>query len=130
MLERCILAAAAVALSACGDTKDDDSRPASGSSDRVYFEQATYATVESTLQVRLYVAHAGGAAASVDFTTRLTGSADTADFEEETGHQLMVRVTDSGGLTHDRAVAVGVIDVNESPWAEANTFTVKENAPD
>jgi VCBS repeat-containing protein len=51
------------------------------------------------------------------------------DFEEETSHRLMVRVTDSGGLTHEGAVAIGVTDANESPWAEANTFTVKENAP-
>ena len=62
-------------------------------------------------------------------TIKVAAGADL-DFEQEAGYRLMVRVADSGGLTNEGAVAIGVSDVNEPPWTEAQTFTVKENAPD
>ncbi len=69
---------------------------------------------------------------TIDPDTRLiTESGDgRVGSKQAFGHKILVRVTDSGGLTHDAAVAIEVVDVNETPWAEAKTFTVKENAPD
>jgi hypothetical protein len=75
-----------------------------------------------------------------DVTRRYTMDPDTgliteagdggAGSKQTFGHKILVRVTDSGGLNHDAAIAIGVTDINESPRIEAKTFTVKENAPD
>jgi tetratricopeptide (TPR) repeat protein len=50
------------------------------------------------------------------------------DFEEEASHQLKVRVTDSGGLTHEEALVIAVTDANEAPAAEAASFDLDEIA--
>jgi hypothetical protein len=64
-------------------------------------------------------------------TGLITEAGDSGAGSKQTfGHKILVRVTDSGGLSHDAAIAIGVTDVNESPGIEAKTFTVKENAPD
>jgi len=45
------------------------------------------------------------------------------------GHRLVVRVTDAGGLSREFAIAIEVVDVNELPALAAAAFTLDENAP-
>ncbi|MDX1575315.1 MAG: cadherin domain-containing protein, partial [Kiloniellales bacterium] len=52
------------------------------------------------------------------------------DFEQSNSHEVIVRVTDAGGLSHEGPVEIAVSDVNEAPWAKAETFSVAENAPE
>ncbi len=51
------------------------------------------------------------------------------DLATALAHKVVVRVTDSGGLSRDAALAIQVADVNDRPWAEAGAFTVAENSP-
>jgi peptidoglycan hydrolase-like protein with peptidoglycan-binding domain len=50
------------------------------------------------------------------------------DFEAEASHQLLVQVTDSGGLSHEEAMAIVVTDANEAPSAQAASFELDETA--
>ena len=51
------------------------------------------------------------------------------NFESETSHQITVRVTDSGGLFHDKSFTIDVTDLNEAPTDVAlSGHTVVENA--
>jgi VCBS repeat-containing protein len=62
---------------------------------------------------------------------RLTvGGGAGLDFEDAAGHEITVRVTDSDGLSYDEALAITVVDVNETPRAEEAAFVVDENVAD
>jgi len=50
------------------------------------------------------------------------------DFETASDHEIVVRVTDSGGLFHERSLTVELADRNEAPEAEAVALTVAETA--
>jgi Ca2+-binding RTX toxin-like protein len=59
----------------------------------------------------------------------MAGSTPT-DYESGgTSHTIVVRVTDSGGLSYDRAFTVNVLPVNEAPTAVAATFSPVESNP-
>jgi hypothetical protein len=52
----------------------------------------------------------------------------TLDFEAQSSYAVVVRVTDSGGNTHDETITVNVNDLNEAPTAITPTsFAVDEN---
>lgn len=51
------------------------------------------------------------------------------DARSANGYRLVVRVTDSGGLSREAAIAIEVVDVNEPPRMETAVFTLDENAP-
>ncbi|MEM7311799.1 MAG: cadherin domain-containing protein, partial [Planctomycetota bacterium] len=60
----------------------------------------------------------GGADASsfsIAATDQLTLTDGVLDFENQSSYSVVVRVTDSGGLTHDETINVSVNDLNESP---------------
>ncbi|MFQ5959621.1 MAG: cadherin domain-containing protein, partial [Alphaproteobacteria bacterium] len=90
-----------------------------GASDPDAGERFTYSLTED----------AGGRFA-IDPETGLITVADGArlDFEAAAGHQVTVRVADSGGLTHDAALAIAVVDVNEAPRVKPDSFVVDEDA--
>ena len=44
------------------------------------------------------------------------------DFETKSSYTVTVRVTDSGGLTHDESITVNVNDLNDAPTAIAPDF--------
>ena len=48
------------------------------------------------------------------------------DFETQNQYEVVVRVTDSGGLEHDETIRVGVLDLNEAPVVNNNGGTVVE----
>ena len=50
------------------------------------------------------------------------------NFESSQSHELMIRVTDSGGATHTEGVSIEITDVNEGPTATGETFTIKEDS--
>ena len=50
------------------------------------------------------------------------------DFENKSSYTVTVRVTDSGGLTHDESITVNVNDLNDAPTAITPTsFAINEN---
>ena len=50
------------------------------------------------------------------------------DFETKSSYTVTVRVTDSGGLTHDESITVNVNDLNDAPTAITPTsFAINEN---
>jgi len=52
------------------------------------------------------------------------------DYESAASHQVTVRVTDAGGLTHDETLTIDVTNVNEAPTSiSLTTSTVAENSP-
>jgi hypothetical protein len=50
------------------------------------------------------------------------------DYETKSSYQVIVRVTDSGGLSHDETLTVTVNDLNEAPVVNDQSFSVDENA--
>ena len=48
------------------------------------------------------------------------------DFETKSVYNITVRVTDSGGFTYDEAVAINVVDLNETPTFVASTLAINE----
>jgi TPR repeat protein len=78
------------------------------------------------------LAEDSGGRFAIDKTTGtlMVAAGTKLDFEQSNSHPVTVRVTDSGGLSHEGTVAIAVSDVNETPRAEAETFRVAENAPD
>ncbi|MDX1426048.1 MAG: cadherin domain-containing protein, partial [Kiloniellales bacterium] len=50
------------------------------------------------------------------------------DFEAAAKHEIVVRVTDSGGLFAERSLKIELADRNEAPEAEALALTVAETA--
>jgi len=60
----------------------------------------------------------------------IASNGEHVSLEQAIGHRVLVRVADAAGLTHEAALAIKVIDLNERPWAEAAAFTLDENAPD
>jgi hypothetical protein len=71
---------------------------------------------------------AGGRFA-IDATTGVITVAAGAllDYESATSHGIVVRVTDQGGLTFDKAFTIGVTDVPETPPAPVITSEVLAN---
>ena len=49
------------------------------------------------------------------------------DFETQSSYQVIVRATDSGGLTFDKTFTVNVNDLNDAPTASNNTVTTNED---
>ncbi|MBB4042129.1 hypothetical protein GGR34_003814 [Microvirga flocculans] len=47
---------------------------------------------------------------------------DSLDYESATSHQVVVRVTDQGGLTHTETLVIDVSDVNETPTGVTLSF--------
>ena len=55
--------------------------------------------------------------------------AGALDYETAVSHQVTVRVTDSGGLTYDKAFLIALTDVNEAPAVTSGaSASVAENA--
>ncbi len=50
------------------------------------------------------------------------------DFERQSSYQVIVRVTDSGGLSHDEIFTVDVNDQNEPPVVNNQSFNVNANS--
>ena len=59
---------------------------------------------------------------------RLVLSAGVLNFENQALYEVIVRVTDSGGLSFDQAITVDVNDVNEAPSAIGESITLLEGA--
>jgi len=68
----------------------------------------------------------GGKFAIVGNELRVDG---TLDFEFASSHEVVIRVTDSGGLSFDKVFAVTVADVNETPKVDSAVFSIDENQP-
>jgi len=64
----------------------------------------------------------------VDAVSGVVRTAQALNFEEASAYQLLVRVTDSAGLSSQKAVAVTVGDVNERPFAQHDDVAVDEDA--
>ncbi|WP_192871710.1 beta strand repeat-containing protein, partial [Variovorax sp. JS1663] len=65
---------------------------------------------------------------TIDATTGVVSVAGGAvlNYEANTSHELVVRVTDGGGLPTDQTIKVRVANVNEAPVAVADTVTAIE----
>ena len=50
------------------------------------------------------------------------------DFDTQSSYQVIVRTTDSGGLTFDKTFTITVNDLNDAPTANDNTVTTNEDA--
>ena len=82
-------------------------------------DAATYSIIDS----------AGGRYAVRSDGLLMAGSTPT-DYESGgTSHNIVVRITDSGGLSYDRAFTVNVLNVNEAPSVVAATFSPLESNP-
>ncbi len=69
-----------------------------------------------------------GGAFSIDATTgEITVVDSTAlDFETTISFTLTAQVTDRGGLTHQQAVTISLLDLNERPTMIDGTYRVPE----
>ena len=72
-----------------------------------------------------------GGAFTINSTTGTITIADTSliDYESATMMTVTVRVTDSGGLTHDEVVTIFINDTNDLPVATGNTVVATEDIP-
>ena len=50
-------------------------------------------------------------------------TAGTLDFETQASYEVTVRITDSGGLTHDQTFTITVNDLNEAPVFDSSAVT-------
>ena len=50
-------------------------------------------------------------------------TAGTLDFETKASYEVTVRITDSGGLTHDQTFTITVNDLNEAPTFDSTAVT-------
>ncbi|MEZ5996460.1 MAG: cadherin domain-containing protein [Hyphomonadaceae bacterium] len=50
------------------------------------------------------------------------------NYEAATSHQVVVRVTDAGGLSYSESFTVSITDVNEAPSLAAMNFSIAENS--
>jgi VCBS repeat-containing protein len=92
---------------------------------------ATDPDVGDTLSYAITWGDPGGAF-TIDAATGEITVADSArlNFEAAPVFNLIVTVTDAGGLTDSAAVTVTVTDVNESPTASNATFSLAEDSAD
>uniref|UniRef100_UPI0025E2EC65 cadherin domain-containing protein n=1 Tax=uncultured Sphingomonas sp. TaxID=158754 RepID=UPI0025E2EC65 len=65
---------------------------------------------------------------AVDAVTGVVTTTGPLDHEAAASYALVVRVTDSAGLSSENAVTVAVGDVNEAPVASADAVAVDEDA--
>jgi hypothetical protein len=93
----------------------------------------TLATTDPDTGETLTYSIQGGADAA-NFTIGGAGSDElilddgVLDFEAKSSYTVVVRVTDSGGLTHDETITVNVDNLNEAPTAISPTsFNINEN---
>ena len=54
-------------------------------------------------------------------------NAPLLDYETNTTHTLIVRVTDNGGLTYDESLTINVANVNDAPAGTNNAVTTNED---
>ena len=54
-------------------------------------------------------------------------TATVLDYEAQSVYSVKVRSTDAGGKTIERAFSINVIDINEAPTANSDTYSVLEN---
>jgi Ca2+-binding RTX toxin-like protein len=65
---------------------------------------------------------AGGRFA-IDGDTIVVADSAALDFESDASHDVTVKVTDSGGLTHEKTFTIDVTDVNETPVVSLENVT-------
>jgi VCBS repeat-containing protein len=71
---------------------------------------------------------AGGRFAVNSSTGQLTvANGSLLNYEAATSHTVAVRVTDSGGLTHDQTFTINLTNVNEAPTGADATVTLTED---
>ncbi len=79
-----------------------------------------------------YTIFGGADAANFSLTgidgDRLVLNAGLLNFEAQASYVVIVRATDSGGLSVDQAITVDVNDVNEAPLATGESITLLEGA--
>ncbi|MBC8317042.1 MAG: tandem-95 repeat protein, partial [Desulfobulbaceae bacterium] len=51
------------------------------------------------------------------------------DFETKPSYDVIVRTTDSGNLTFDQIITITIIDINDPPEANDDSYTVNEDTP-
>ncbi|MEH2107858.1 Ig-like domain-containing protein [Nostoc sp.] len=51
------------------------------------------------------------------------------NFETKSSYSILVRTTDAGGLSFEKAIAIGVNDVNEAPTAVNDSISAYKNTP-
>ncbi len=71
---------------------------------------------------------AGGRFAINSSTGQITvANGSLLNYENATSHSVTVRITDSGGLTHDETFTINLTSVNEAPTGADATVTVNED---
>jgi hypothetical protein len=73
-----------------------------------------------------------GAGSADNAAFRIVGhqlqTAASFDYESKNAYTIRLRVTDSGGLSYEQALAIGILDVNEPPVFSGYSLTVARNS--
>ncbi len=80
-----------------------------------------------TLTFNITSGNVGGMFA-MDATGKLS-LAKVPDYETDSLYNLLVRVTDKGGLSDSAKIKVGILNVNEPPVIANSNFSIAENSP-
>lgn len=82
------------------------------------------------LALNYSLVNAKGMPFAIDARTGVITTTAALDYEGKSSYALIIRATDAGGLTVDKAVTIGVIDMPELPKGWVSFNASREPAPD